>query len=180
MTDSPKNPTIFNHARDITLLPVSITIIVPLLIYDGARLNILDNYTTAYSGLVFLLLGLALFSYTVFLFNSVGKGTLAPWTPTQRLVVAGPYKYCRNPMISGILLILIGQTLMFASFNMMLWTALFFLADSLYFVAKEEPDLQKRFGADYTQYMANVPRWIPRVNPYQMSDNYNERTESNA
>ncbi len=44
---------------------------------------------------------LSLFFYTVFLSETLGHGTLIPWTPTQKLVIVGPYPYCRNPMIIG-------------------------------------------------------------------------------
>lgn len=170
MAELTQNPPIFKHARDITILPVTVTILIPFLIYNEPELSIFDNYVSAYVGFLFLLSGFVLFVYTAFLLSKIGKGTLAPWVPTQRLVVAGPYKYCRNPMISGVLFILIGETLMLASLNVALWTALFFLINTLYFVTKEEPDLLKRFGEDYVQYSENVPRWIPRVNPYELHE----------
>lgn len=110
--------------------------------------------------------GLTLFLYTVVLFRTYGKGTLAPWTPTQKLVVFGPYRYCRNPMITGVFFILIGESMVYYSINILIWAGVFFLINTTYFLLKEEPDLYKRFGEEYLEYKKNVPRWIPRLKPY--------------
>jgi protein-S-isoprenylcysteine O-methyltransferase Ste14 len=93
----------------------------------------------------------------------MGKGTLAPWNPTQNLVIEGPYKYVRNPMISGVFFILISEALFFSSANILLWAVLFFLINTVYFILKEEPDLEKRFGDAYRQYKKDVPRWLPKM-----------------
>ncbi len=103
---------------------------------------------------------------TIRLFFKIGKGTLAPWNPTQKLVIQGPYKYCRNPMITGVLSILFAEALWFNNSIIMVWMLLFFVISTLYFFYKEEPDLQKRFGSAYTQYKKHVPRWIPKLKPY--------------
>ena len=58
--------------------------------------------------------GLGMLAWTVTLFIRIGRGTLAPWDPTRKLVVRGPYAHVRNPMITGVLAILIGEALAFA------------------------------------------------------------------
>lgn len=110
--------------------------------------------------------GLILMISTIHLFKTIGKGTLAPWNPTQKLVIQGPYKYCRNPMITGVLCILIAEALWFNSLLLLIWMLMFFIISSIYFVVKEEPDLVKRFGNDYVDYKKKVPRWIPKLKPY--------------
>jgi protein-S-isoprenylcysteine O-methyltransferase Ste14 len=64
-------------------------------------------------GLLLMLAGLSLVVKTVRLFAVVGKGTLAPWDPPKNLVVEGPYRYVRNPMITGVLTILLGESAFF-------------------------------------------------------------------
>ena len=113
--------------------------------------------------------GSFLFFYTVFLFKNIGKGTLAPWSEKQKLIVVGPYRYCRNPMISGVLSMLIGESLILHSLAILIWAACFFLINTIYFLISEEPALETKFGDDYKHYKKHVPRWIPRVTPYHQN-----------
>ena len=111
-------------------------------------------------------LGLALMIGTVAIFASFGKGTPAPWDSPVTLVVRGPYRHVRNPMITGVLLVLLAEALFVRSWPLAGWTACFFLANSVYLPLIEEKGLEKRFGADYRSYKAQVPRWLPRVTPW--------------
>ena len=109
---------------------------------------------------------------TVSIFFKIGKGTPAPWDPPKKIVVLGPYRYMRNPMITGALLVLLAEFLFFQSWPIVAWTLLFFVGNMIYFPLVEEKGLQRRFGEDYTVYCKNVPRWIPRLKPWQSeSDN---------
>lgn len=162
-----QGPSIFKHIRDIILLPFTVSVIIPWLIYKESNTLFTPNIYHKPVGAILITIGLALFVWTVYLFRSFGKGTLAPWTPTQKLVIRGPYKYCRNPMITGVFFILIGETLFLNSMNIFIEVIIFFLVNTVYFILKEEPDLRKRFGAEYDIYKKNVPRWIPRIRPYQ-------------
>ena len=92
---------------------------------------------------------------------------LAPWDPTRRLVATGPYQYVRNPMISGVLAMLLGEAFFFGSMLLFVWAATFWLINQIYFLASEEPGLRRRFGEDYRRYEANVPRWLPRRRPWK-------------
>jgi protein-S-isoprenylcysteine O-methyltransferase Ste14 len=123
----------------------------------------------ALPGAVLIALGLALVVWTVKLFAQVGRGTLAPWDPTSRLVVRGPYRHVRNPMISGVLAILLGEAAVFGSVPLLLWFAAAFAVNAVYMPLVEEPGLRKRFGQDYDEYRANVPRWLPRLRPWDLS-----------
>lgn len=111
--------------------------------------------------------GLTLMVKTIALFARVGRGTLAPWDPTQNLVVVGPYRHVRNPMISGVLAVLLGESLILGSTAVLSWTGFFLLANLTYIPLVEEPGLARRFGDSYRLYKANVPRWWPRQSPWQ-------------
>lgn len=102
---------------------------------------------------------------TVYLFATVGEGTLAPWDPTQKLVVEGPYRYVRNSMITGVLIVLVGESNVTGSLAIVLLAAFFFVLNHVYFKFSEEPGLIKRFGQRYKRYMKNVPSWVPRSTP---------------
>lgn len=161
-----KSPSIFSHLRDIILLPFTVTVFVPYLILDRSETFLPDVLWAKVLGAHFAALGITLLFYTITLFGLFGNGTLAPWSPTQKLVVAGPYRYVRNPMISGVFFILIGESLFFHSTSIATWAALFFLINTTYFILYEEPSLESRFGEEYREYKRHVRRWIPRVRPF--------------
>ena len=111
-------------------------------------------------------LGLSLAVWTVRLFIKYGHGTPAPWDPPQKLVIRGPYRYVRNPMITGVIYLLASEALLFQSWPIFYWLIFFFLLNNIYFPFFEERSLEKRFGTDYLEYKKHVPRWIPRITPW--------------
>ena len=116
----------------------------------------------ALAGAALIAAGVVLIARTVRLLATVGRGTLAPWDPTSRLVVRGPYRHVRNPMISGVLAVLLGEALLLGSPGLAIWFAAVLLLNALYLPLVEEPGLVRRFGEDYEQYRDAVPRWIPK------------------
>ena len=155
----------WRQLRAVVLLPVTVTVVVPGLILWRSDAE-LAPWPLAAIGVVLIALGLLLVTWTVSLLVRIGKGTLAPWDPTSRLVVAGPYRHVRNPMISGVLAILVGEAALFASMPLLVWFGAALLVNAIYFPLFEEPGLRKRFGAEYEAYCANVPRWLPRLRPW--------------
>jgi protein-S-isoprenylcysteine O-methyltransferase Ste14 len=91
-----------------------------------------------------------------------GKGTPAPINPPKELVVSGLYKYVRNPMYVGILLVILGHFLWFGFWNLLIYAAVVFAAFSAFVIFYEEPTLKRNFGAAYEDYLKRVPRWIPK------------------
>jgi protein-S-isoprenylcysteine O-methyltransferase Ste14 len=154
---------LWRHLAAILLLPGIVTVGVPALIVwqTGA-----DVGPLAVIGIPLVAIGLVLLASTIKLFASVGRGTLAPWDPTTRLVVRGPYRYVRNPMISGVLFVLLGEAALAGSLPLLLWFGLVFAINAVYLPLVEEPGLSRRFGDDYATYKANVPRWVPRIRPW--------------
>jgi protein-S-isoprenylcysteine O-methyltransferase Ste14 len=160
--------TVLRHLLAILVLPVVMTVVVPNWILTRFALDTRWAGTSAFSllmralGAAALIGGVALFTWCVVLFARVGRGTLAPWDPTQQLVAVGPYRYVRNPMISGVAAVLAGEALLTGSWILALWLALFVAINYAYFLLAEEPGLERRFGEPYREYKARVPRWIPR------------------
>ncbi|MCM3763089.1 isoprenylcysteine carboxylmethyltransferase family protein [Alkalihalobacillus oceani] len=151
------------------LVPVTVTILIPFVILyfsKSIRLEWGMGVITVI-GMLLILVGLALLITTITLFAQIGKGTLAPWDPTQKLVVLGPYRYVRNPMICGVLFILLGETVLFGSFYLLLWFAYFWSRYDRHFLLREEPQLLQRFGKEYQIYRENVPMWVPRITPWK-------------
>lgn len=107
--------------------------------------------------------GFLLSGWCTVLFYNIGRGTIMPWDPTQKLVTVGPYQYMRNPMITGVVAMVLGEALFFGSAAIGGLALAFFLINHIYFIYAEEPGLEKRFGESYREYKRNVRRWIPRL-----------------
>jgi protein-S-isoprenylcysteine O-methyltransferase Ste14 len=148
------------------IMPVTAAGIVPALLELAEPRPKLASTPLLVAGSILVLLGLTLLVWTVTLFVRIGRGTLAPWNPTRKLVLAGPYAHSRNPMISGVACTLAGEALALGSLRIATWAALFIAVNHVYFIVFEEPGLVKRFGSEYEEYKRNVPRWILRRQPW--------------
>jgi protein-S-isoprenylcysteine O-methyltransferase Ste14 len=92
-----------------------------------------------------------------------GLGTPAPVAPPQRLVVTGLYRYVRNPIYVAIVSLIFGQGLFFSSVGVLEYGLAVWLGFFAWVLIFEEPTLREKFGKDYEDYCARVPRWIPRL-----------------
>jgi protein-S-isoprenylcysteine O-methyltransferase Ste14 len=163
----------WRHVLAIALLPGTAAVAVPAIILlagegpsIGWGLAGVGVAVPVLIGCALIACGLALWVWTLRLFIRIGEGTLAPWDPTRHLVVEGPYRRVRNPMITAVLALLLGEAALFGSPALLVWCALFLGINWVYFVIHEEPGLERRFGDDYRAYRRNVPRWIPRRTPW--------------
>lgn len=161
--------TAARHLASIALLPFVVVVVVPrwaltaLGRFDQQWQSAVANTAGRATGILLFTTGLLLFAWCAGLFARVGQGTLAPWDPTRRLVATGPYTYVRNPMITAVTAMLIGEALFFRSCILAGWSVLFVLINHVYFILLEEPGLERRFGQAYVEYRNQVPRWIPRL-----------------
>lgn len=92
-----------------------------------------------------------------------GRGTPVPLEPPKELIVSGLYRYIRNPMYIGALLIQVGNAVWFGSLAQVVYWFFLFIGFTLFIRANEEPYLRKTFGAAYEEYCRKVPRWLPRI-----------------
>lgn len=161
------------HLLSVMLLPVMVVVVIPHWLLRAWEIS--DTSWAAGApavvggvmGALIFLAGLAFFAWCLSLFARVGKGTLAPWDPTRHLIAVGPYRYVRNPMISAVIAMLIGESVLHGSRVLAIWAAIFFALNAVVFLVFEEPDLERRFGDEYMRYKAAVPRWIPRTSPWE-------------
>lgn len=163
--------TILRHLLAITVLPFTVTVLIPLWIArDGGTRLAVGPSPAALAlqtlGAVLLAIGLRLFVASLSRFATEGQGTLAPWDPPRELVVRGPYRYVRNPMISGVILVLFGEAALLLSVPHALWAVAFLALNLLMIPLFEEPQLERRFGDGYREYCRHVPRVIPRLTPW--------------
>jgi protein-S-isoprenylcysteine O-methyltransferase Ste14 len=113
------------------------------------------------TGMGLVIVGFALVMWCLATFAFVGKGTAAPFDPPRRLVVAGPYRFVRNPIYIGAVMTMLGAA-------MYLWTAWLvayalgvLIVTHLLVILYEEPHLRRVFGQPYEDYLRTVHRWIP-------------------
>ncbi len=111
-------------------------------------------------GLAILMVGLAGLLWCVRDFYVAGKGTLAPWSPPERLVVVGLYRFSRNPMYVCVIMVLLGWAAAFASSGLLLYAAIVAAAFHLRVVFGEEPWLAATFGEQWQEYAGKVGRWL--------------------
>lgn len=95
-------------------------------------------------------------------FTFQGHGTPVPSDPPKKLVVTGFYRYVRNPIYVGVLLIFLGHFLWFGYWALLIYTVLAFIGVHVFVVLYEEPTLKRKFGATFEAYLQKVPRWIPK------------------
>jgi protein-S-isoprenylcysteine O-methyltransferase Ste14 len=110
-----------------------------------------------------LAIGLFLMAWSVLHFIRV-KGTPVPFNPPSKLVATGPYAHVRNPMVTGVFVLLFGLGVLLRSISLVsIFTPLFILLNVWELKAVEERELERRLGEDYVEYEKGVPMFIPRL-----------------
>lgn len=147
-----------------TILQPGIVVgLIPFLIVNGKEKEIFDQPWKFhhYSGAMIFSIGFVIMIICIINFAVQGRGTLSPADPTKKLVVAGLYRFSRNPMYVGVTMILIGEAIFFQSI-LLLWvySLVVFVAFNLFIILVEEPRLRKDFGKEYNEYCKKVRRWI--------------------
>ena len=160
------------HMLAIAALPFVVVVVVPVWLArrNGTELapgSGIGQILVQIAGLFLLVVGLVLFAASLRRFATEGEGTLAPWDPPRRLVVRGPYRYVRNPMISAVVFLALGESLVLRSWPHVEWALLFFAINTVYIPLIEEPGLRARFGEDYANYCRHVPRLVPSTRPWE-------------
>ena len=143
-------------------LPGMVAGVVPGVIF------LLDPWRTGAfrTGYVLIGLGTFLLLWCVRDFYLSGKGTLAPWSPPERLVVVGLYRFVRNPMYVSVVLILLGWSAIGGSFVLAAYTVTVATLFHLRVTRNEELWLQRKFASDWIPYSQGVNRWLPRLTPW--------------
>lgn len=162
---------LIRHFLAIAILPVTVTVLVPVWLARRSQVAVAAIPSPAQlvlqgAGAALLVIGLLLFIASLRRFVVEGHGTLAPWDPPRALVVAGPYRWVRNPMIAGVLFILWGEALVLLSPVHAWWAGACLVINLIYIPLVEEPRLAERFGEPYGEYRRHVRRFVPRLRPW--------------
>lgn len=147
----------------ILLVPGFLLGIVPVFVIPKIEWLALATGTWTWLAVPFWLIGVTVLLWCAADFVRKGHGTPTPLDPPKELVVSGLYRYVRNPMYVGALLIQFGNILWFGSLAQAIYWLFLFIGFNLFIRANEETYLRKAFGARYEAYCQAVPRWIPRI-----------------
>jgi protein-S-isoprenylcysteine O-methyltransferase Ste14 len=145
----------------IFLIPYALIIEIP-------KLDAMLHLPSFFFGSVnFLVGGIMLLSGLFFAWWSIGmqlfkaNGTPLPMIPTQKLLISGPFRYCRNPMTFGTICAYGSVAVAVGSLASLFTVALFGGLLIIYLKRIEEHELAARFGQDYLDYKAKTPFIIP-------------------
>ena len=154
----------------IILFPGTVTVYIPYRILGFAVTPDPASWTLwQYSATLLIACGAAILLKCIWDFATIGRGTLAPFDETRKLIVVGLYRYVRNPMYVGVLIILLGETWFFWSRSLLVYTGICFIAANVLVIGYEENRLRFKYGDEYRRYCRDVGRWIPGK-PYKGDD----------
>lgn len=161
------------YVKGFILEPFLGIFVVPFLILIFTGYTFMWELSSPFSpiltmiGGVLLFTGIILVTATTYHFAKFGEGSAAPWDPPVKLVSQGFYQYTRNPMVLGVLFIVLAESLLFTSFPLSALFLALWIGNHILFVKGEEPELTRKFGEQYNLYKTNVPRWVPRRTPWK-------------
>ena len=144
------------------LVPGTVAGLVPVLL---ARGRIAGSAWQVAIGVALVAVGALLYARCAWDFATLGRGTPSPTAPPRALVARGPYRFSRNPMYVGVMLVVVGQAVRSGAPAVALYAAALATAFHLRVVLGEEPALRRAFGDAYATYAARVPRWAGRPAP---------------
>ncbi len=152
----------------IVLFPGTVVVYIPYRLLDPINAPELTSLSLPqYSAMLLLVTGAAILFKCIWSFAYAGKGTLAPFDETKKLIVIGLYRYVRNPMYVGVMLILLAESWFFWSPALLSYTGLSFVIANVLVIGYEENRLRHKFGDEFRQYCRHVGRWIPGKPYYQ-------------
>lgn len=145
------------------IVPSVIDFLIPFLILNAASETEVPPIGLIEIGSILLaVIGICMVVWVSITFVSRGKGTPVPLIPPTEFVAGGLYRWVRNPMYVGLLLVILAEAVFFRSAWLLLYAFLLWLPVHSATVFIEEPQLERRFGNAYLKYKSATPRWIPR------------------
>jgi protein-S-isoprenylcysteine O-methyltransferase Ste14 len=110
-------------------------------------------------GVVLLAIGAFIFAWSGAEFRR-HETALMPWTPSESLVVDGPYGHSRNPIYLAFVLMYVGVALVLNSWYILVMAAVVAALFDRAQIPREERYLESTFGDRYQAYKSKVRRWI--------------------
>ena len=144
-----------------TGIPAILVLVLPQVDKKMGVGSFYAGYGNIIIGVIAILMGGFLAFWTIIAQIRLASGTPFPMLPTQKLIIVGPFKYCRNPMTLGTVVAYFGVAILVGSYSSLLAVAVFFLMLLVYLKLIEEKELEMRFGQEYLEYKKNTPFILP-------------------
>jgi protein-S-isoprenylcysteine O-methyltransferase Ste14 len=156
-----KRPTTAVAAIVFTLLvPFPMACVIPWLITRWQfQPPLLGVEAGRWAGAIMIVMGAAWLLSAIAWFAYEG---VKPYPPIERVITTGPYAYSRNPMYGGVVMVMIGQGLLFGSRAGVIYGICWLVAFLVFERTIDDPFIIKRMGKTYEDYLQSVPGWIPR------------------
>lgn len=138
---------------------VLILLVVMIALRVVAPGPVLVSYPYNLAGAVLATLGLLVTGSGARLFSRVGTN-IRTFNEPGVLVTNGLFRWSRNPMYLGFVLLLAGTAILLGAATPFLAVVLFALIADRWYIAFEERALERKFGEDYAAYMRRTRRWI--------------------
>lgn len=117
------------------------------------------NYPLNLLGILIVLLGFGIMMWAWSMFRKVDNA-ICPTAKTSKIITNGAYNISRNPMYLGMVIMLVGFSVIIGSIIAFFSPILFFLIINKVFIPYEEEKLRKNIGTEYNDYCEGVRRWI--------------------
>lgn len=146
------------------VVPGTACVLIPYYILNRAQISLTPPLgILQFLAILIAGLGACMIIWVSTAFVRQGKGTPIPIDPPTQFIITGLYRYVRNPMYVGAVLIVLAEAFYFYSTWLVFYAIGLWAILHIALVTFEEPQLKKRFGAEYEQYLKTVPRWIPKM-----------------
>ncbi|MGA2668213.1 MAG: isoprenylcysteine carboxylmethyltransferase family protein [Ignavibacteria bacterium] len=154
-------------AGSFFLIITALFVIVPVWLGQYLGIHRFIHHTARYIvSFPLMLLGFFLVIWSNVHFRKV-KGTPVPFNPPPNLVTTGPFAYTRNPMTTGLFLLMFGLGFHAGSaLSVFIFTPLYIIIHILELKYVEEPEIEKRLGQEYLEYKKKVPMVFPYKGKY--------------
>ena len=160
-----KNRTQYKRmVKGIIRLPATLVVLIIAMMLMVGELGIAPVYSfenQSTISITIFIIGLLMIAVSGYLFR-VAKTTVNPLTPdkTKQLVTTGIYRFSRNPMYIGFLLMLFSCAIFVGSFINLVFFPLYIIVANRLYIASEERALNQLFGDEYEAYKHKVRRWL--------------------
>ena len=141
--------------------PILVIILITSIYFSSDKLDLISiPYRTLFS-IVILSIGILVIINPVVKFIK-SKTTVNPveFKNVEKLVTSGIYKYSRNPMYLGMIMIIISTTVYYLNFYSLLTPFIFYFWINRFQIKREEVFLEEKFGQEYLSYKTKTRRWI--------------------